>query len=126
MDFSLLLYHSIVYFEACGICGGVFNILFLYFIGTSKINYYTNTRNSVNLLIFMGSKCSLVQCKVFTYYVKFLQNTDLTESSNGSCIEFTYGGACKSTLECCTTPKRLVQNSQKYFPGLFKIPCFPK
>lgn len=72
-------YHSILYFGACGICGGVFNILFLYFIGVSKINYTYNKKNYINLLIFMGSKCSLVQREVFTYHVKFLQNTGLTK-----------------------------------------------
>lgn len=46
--------------------------------------------------------------EAFMYCVKFLPNTGLTESSNGSCIEFIYEGACKSTLECCTTQKRLV------------------
>lgn len=72
-----------------------------------KINYIYNTKNSINLLIFMGPKYSQLIKASHCTSVKLLPSTGLTESSNGSCTEFIYGGTCKSTLECCTTPKRL-------------------
>lgn len=74
----------------------------------------------------MTPECSLVQWEAFIYHVKFLPSTGLSESGNGSCIEFIYGGAQEINFRVLHYSKNSGPKFTKIFSWAFQDFFLPK